>query len=135
MSYSHCTLSIQAITHNQVTILDPSNRVPHDPSTNMNEFGSNHLYNIKQLENLETFSFQFKPQPTTVLDCVKPVIEIFYPLIPSFFGTKPYGFSWPLIDIHTIPNTIAYNMPCNGHVISQLFTSTQPCNLHTWCNT
>ena len=23
-------------------------------------------------------------------------------------------------------------MPCNGHVISRLFTSTQPCNLHTW---
>ena len=29
--------------------------------------------------NLETLRFQFKPQPTTVLDSMKPVIEILYP--------------------------------------------------------
>ena len=48
MSYSHCMLFIQAITHNKVTILDPSNRVPHGPFTIMNQFGSNHPYKIKQ---------------------------------------------------------------------------------------
>ena len=48
MSYSHCMLFIQAITHNKVTILDSSNRVPHGPFTIMNQFGSNHPYNIKQ---------------------------------------------------------------------------------------
>ena len=48
------------------------------------------------------------------------------------FETKPYGLSWPPIYSHTIPNTIAYNMSCDGHVISRVFTSTQPCNLHTW---
>ena len=69
VTLTHCMLFIKAITHNKVTILDVSNRVPHGPFTNLNQFDSTHPYNqyiTKKATKPGDIGLRFKPNLNTV---------------------------------------------------------------------
>ena len=77
--FTHCMLFIKTITHNKVKILDPSNRVPRGPLTNLNQFGSTHPYNhyiTKQaIKPPKTSVSESKPNPNSVRDYMKIVLK------------------------------------------------------------
>ena len=80
--------------------MDPSNRVPHGPFTNMNRFGSMHPYIISSQNKQPKpggINLGLKPQPTTVKDCVKTKHKI-STIQSQIFGTKFHGLSWPPIN-------------------------------------
>ena len=75
---THCMLFIKAITHNKVKILDPSNRVPLGPFTNLNQFGSAHPYNhyiTKQATKPRRHFSESKLNPNSVRDYPKRVLK------------------------------------------------------------